>query len=90
MDYFLVVFLHRMETTNICGDEVVTITDEKFCLFLGVDIESNCVSFTPLNDGHWHAVMLSHGSDDRMVRLYVDTIPAVELSYQDSLILPEL
>ena len=79
-----------METTNICGNEVVTITDEKFCLDLDVDIESGCESFTPLNDGHWHAVMLSHNSDDRMVRLYVDTIPAVALSYQDVFILPEL
>ena len=77
-----------METTNICENEVVAITDEKFCLDFG--IETACTFFTPLNDGHWHAVMLSHNSDDRMVRLYVDTIPAVALSYQDVFILPEL
>ena len=79
-----------METTTNCGNDVLTITDENFCLGFGVDTESACVNFTPLNDGDWHAVMLSHNSDEEMVRLYVDTIPAVTLNYEDVFILPEL
>ena len=82
--------LYRMETNNNCGNEVVTITDEKFCLDFGDGIESNCDVFPSVNDGDWHAVMLSYNSDDRMIRLYVDTIPAVTLSDQDVFILPEL